>query len=150
MKQITDIAREKVEKIDFEALRKLGIERNLEDYYILGNYPPLIVLEDVKEKEIDIFQGNEQNELDVYLHFPFCESKCNYCHFYSTKLDDEAVGRYLTNLESEISMLQEKLGKVKARSVYIGGGTPSLMKPEQITDLVQHLRGNFEIPEDIL
>jgi len=150
MKLITDIAREEVERIDFEALKKAGIERTLEDYYILGNYPPLIVLEDVKEQGIDIFQGNGQGEFDIYLHFPFCESRCSYCHFYSTKLNDEAVEKYLGNLKKEISMVRKRIEEVKARSVYIGGGTPGLMKPEQITDLVQYLRANFEIPNDVL
>ena len=150
MKQTTKNVKEKVKKIDFKEIKKAGIERDLKKYYILGNYPPLTVFEDVKEKGIDIFQENKQSEFDFYFHFPFCESKCNYCHFYSTRIDDEAVEKYLTNLKKDISMNQERLGRVKARSVYIGGGTPSLMKPKQISDLIQHIRRNFEIPTDII
>ena len=140
MTRLVDAARARVEKIDFQRLKRLGIERTLENYYILGTYPPLTALEDVKTNRIDVFKGNEQTEFDIYVHFPFCESKCEYCHFYSIIINEAAIERYLGNLKREITAIKKRIGAVRTRSVYIGGGTPSLMKPAQLTGLIRHLK----------
>lgn len=137
-----------VDQVDFESLRKIGIDRTVESFYILGNYPPLTAMDPLSGETL--LEGNQQNELDVYLHFQFCEQLCNFCHFQMDQRarshDDPRVVRYLGNLKREISMLSYRLGRVKARSVYIGGGTPSFMSVRQIEDLFAHLNSEFTVP----
>jgi len=151
MASISDIARAESQRIDLGSLKTAGIERTIESFYILGNYPPLIAMDDCCEG--DLLDGNTQNELDVYMHFQFCEQLCSFCHFYMDQSakgsDDPKVTRYLENLKKEVSMLNERIGGVKARSIYVGGGTPSLMSAKQIRDLFAHVRREFTVPDNI-
>jgi len=144
----------KASSINLKALEKAGIKRDLKKYYILGNYPPLIALDDVLTNQINIFDEPKNNkalkELDVYLHFPFCEKKCKFCHFYSVSNIEQEIIRYLNNLKKEINLITNKLGGIKAKSIYIGGGTPSLMTPQQITDLIDYLKKKIIVDDDIL
>ncbi|MBI2147766.1 coproporphyrinogen III oxidase family protein [Candidatus Woesearchaeota archaeon] len=151
MVSVSDVAREEARRIDLDSLKTAGIERTIEGFYILGNYPPLTAMDDYDEE--DLLAGNTQNELDVYMHFQFCEQLCSFCHFYmdqsARNSDDSKVTRYLENLKKEVSMLNERMGGVKARSIYVGGGTPSFMSAEQIRDLFAHVRREFIVPEGI-
>jgi len=72
-------------------------------------------------------------EAGLYLHIPFCTSKCHYCDFYSvTTLSrkDEVVEAMVKELQAEIGFL----GAVKPalRTIYFGGGTPSLLQAEDL------------------
>jgi oxygen-independent coproporphyrinogen-3 oxidase len=79
----------------------------------------------------------------LYVHVPFCRAKCGYCAFYSTPRHDRDLRRrYLVRLERELAL---RLDHERAlASVYIGGGTPSVLEPEELTDLVdmiaRHIR----------
>ncbi len=83
------------------------------------------------------------NPLGLYIHIPFCERKCNYCDFYSAFYNKEALNVYLSALKGEI----KKWGGAIHRpidTVYIGGGTPSLLGEEIIT-LLDCIKENFTI-----
>ncbi|MFH1620760.1 MAG: coproporphyrinogen-III oxidase family protein [Patescibacteria group bacterium] len=146
--------KQKAKKINLNTLKKAGIERDLKKYYILGNYPPLICLNDGLNNKLDIFKPSKnidtQKELEVYLHFPFCEKKCKFCHFYSVCNNEQEISRYLKNLKKEIDITTRIIGKIKAKSVYIGGGTPSLMTPQQITDIIEFLKTKISIEKSTL
>lgn len=146
-----DKAREEVRRIDFNTLKEEGIERTLENFYILGNYPPLMAMNSVDED--NLLRGNTQKEFDIYLHFQYCNQLCNFCHFYMDQrakgAEDSRVVRYLDNLKTEISMLNERIGGIRARSVYVGGGTPSFMSSKQIRDLFAHLYSEIDVPKGI-
>lgn len=81
----------------------------------------------------------------VYIHFPYCIHKCSYCDFYSVE-NLNSTDRFIDNLckEIELRMEHESLGKVDVETLFIGGGTPSLMKPKQIEKLVNTLENHFE------
>lgn len=151
---LVDKIRQQASNIDLKMLKKFGIERDLAKYYILGNYPPLIVLDSIAPKKIEnIFinkEGATRKELDIYIHFPFCEKKCKFCHFYSVCHNQQEVARYLTNLKKEIGKTVAAIGEIKARSVYIGGGTPSMMTARQITELVSFLKSKILVDKDTL
>ncbi len=86
------------------------------------------------------------NPLGLYIHIPFCEKKCNYCDFYSAFYNKETLGRYLSALKGEI----KKWGGIIHRpidTVYIGGGTPSLLGQE-ILSLVECIKDNFTVCDD--
>lgn len=74
--------------------------------------------------------------MNIYIHIPFCASKCSYCHFYSIS-NSSLIDQYVTALIQEIKL---KLpSKVKIESIYFGGGTPSLLKPDQIQAILHQL-----------
>ncbi len=86
----------------------------------------------------------------AYLHIPFCHRRCFYCDFAVVPLGDKASGNkgvgsssikaYLSLLHREIALITEG---TPLSTVYIGGGTPSLLMPVQINSLLEHLRSRF-------
>lgn len=75
-------------------------------------------------------------EIGVYVHIPFCTSKCFYCDFCSIKYDEEKIQKYISALKEEILANAELLSNYKITSIYFGGGTPSLINEEYITQLL--------------
>ena len=83
--------------------------------------------------------------LGLYLHVPFCSSICNYCNFNRGLFESGLKDRYVVALEREI--LQAGRGE-PVDTVYFGGGTPSLLEPEEIGRLIQACRRSFEVTPD--
>lgn len=85
--------------------------------------------------------------LGIYIHFPFCEKKCNYCAFASfANLNEQ--DNYVTHLINEIdnfcsSHQQENM--IEVDTIYIGGGTPSLISEKNLTRLINKLKNKFKI-----
>lgn len=71
----------------------------------------------------------------MYIHIPFCLNKCNYCDFLSFKSTDEEREKYVDAIICEINMYP----KFSLETVYFGGGTPSLLTPEQISRILNNL-----------
>lgn len=82
-------------------------------------------------------------KLLLYVHVPFCRSKCRYCSFHSQAFDSAAYAWYLQTLQREIPLWAERLGRVRLDTVYFGGGTPSLMPLADLDDVLGLLRDNF-------
>ena len=83
----------------------------------------------------------------IYLHIPFCKTKCHYCDFYkSTNL--AAKHDFLLALKQEISMRKGELGDEAIHSIYFGGGTPSVLKVSEINELIQFVYDSFFIVSD--
>ncbi|SNZ10151.1 oxygen-independent coproporphyrinogen-3 oxidase [Persephonella hydrogeniphila] len=71
----------------------------------------------------------------VYIHIPFCNLKCPYCDFTSVAVNDRTLfGEYVKAVKKEVSLYRGEDFSVK--SIYFGGGTPSLIEPEQIVSLI--------------
>ncbi len=87
----------------------------------------------------------DETTLSIYVHWPFCESKCPYCDFNShvrKSIDDSAWEiAYIKSIENWF--LDKPRNKIK--SIYFGGGTPSLMKPSTIEKIIQKLYSVCEI-----
>lgn len=83
--------------------------------------------------------------MELYIHFPFCRKKCAYCDFTSYANCNEAlVFSYLTALKREITFAGERFPNAVIDTVYLGGGTPSLMTPREIESLFNKLRSAFK------
>lgn len=85
--------------------------------------------------------------LGLYIHIPFCEKKCNYCDFYSVCPDKLVRQGYIKRLCEEII----KWGALTARPIdtlYIGGGTPSLLKANELEDIFLSVRKGFVLADD--
>ncbi|MBQ0055241.1 MAG: radical SAM family heme chaperone HemW [Synergistaceae bacterium] len=84
-------------------------------------------------------------ELSVYLHIPFCERKCPYCAFISYARGNGAKDLYLGRLADELAFWRSKLGGISARTLYIGGGTPSCLSLSQWETLSEIIERNMDL-----
>jgi oxygen-independent coproporphyrinogen-3 oxidase len=87
----------------------------------------------------------------VYVHVPFCLTRCGYCDF-NTYTPAELGGvnpdAWLRVLRSELEMAAARLGAPTVQTVFVGGGTPSLLGPERLAAVLESLRDNFELASD--
>ena len=91
-----------------------------------------------------------RNDLELYIHIPFCIKKCNYCDFLSFPSNEERREIYVQSLINEIEQTGKLLDKdaYAVRSIFIGGGTPSLLSGEQIERIMLAVRNAFFIMEE--
>lgn len=79
----------------------------------------------------------------IYLHVPFCRSKCAYCDFYSVQWEPRQGRRYLRALKKEIEIRAAEAPDGDANSLYVGGGTPSLLSAENFREILDSLSCAF-------
>jgi len=84
----------------------------------------------------------------LYVHIPFCKHKCGYCDFNAYAGMDRLMPNYITALERELAAARELHEFAPLQTVYLGGGTPSLLPPELIERLLKFIRGSFDIAPD--
>ena len=87
------------------------------------------------------------NPLGLYIHIPFCERKCNYCDFYSAFYNKDTLSVYLSALKGEIKKWGGTINR-PIDTIYIGGGTPSLLG-EDIISLLGCIKENFKVLSDV-
>ncbi len=80
-----------------------------------------------------------KNPLSVYIHWPFCKSKCPYCDFFKRVKKDvnqtDIINSYIKELDYYHKILPDRI----VRSIFFGGGTPSLIKPENLIKIIEHI-----------
>jgi oxygen-independent coproporphyrinogen-3 oxidase len=81
--------------------------------------------------------------IGLYVHIPFCASRCPYCDFATAPATTAVRSRYLDALGREIAREGEVLGRPRVRTLFFGGGTPSLLEPAEIAPLGEALRDAF-------
>jgi oxygen-independent coproporphyrinogen III oxidase len=92
-------------------------------------------------------ETHTMKETAIYIHIPFCEHKCIYCDFYSITTRENARS-YLDCLTKEIDFYSEQHSSGrKIISIFFGGGTPSLMEPEYIQRIIEHVKDRFDVCE---
>lgn len=84
----------------------------------------------------------------LYLHWPFCQSKCPYCDFNSHVASHVNEARWLYAFQSEISRYGQLTSGRHLRSIYFGGGTPSLMSPDLVSGILQAVRATWALSND--
>jgi oxygen-independent coproporphyrinogen-3 oxidase len=87
--------------------------------------------------------------LALYIHWPFCLAKCPYCDFNSHVRDQIPQARFRAMLRRELAWEAERLGPRRLTSIFFGGGTPSLMEPETVADLIGDAYRLFQPADDI-
>lgn len=86
--------------------------------------------------------------LELYIHIPFCVKKCAYCDFLSGPSDEKSRERYVELLCEEIQMCRGKVEEYQVSTVFLGGGTPSVLQGEQIKRIMETLRKVFVFEEN--
>lgn len=95
---------------------------------------------------LSITETSGKKSLSIYIHIPFCGSKCAYCSFVSVVGSPEDKKRYFAALLTEISIQSKKYREFySVSSIYIGGGTPSCMDYYLIRDLLSNIYKNFAV-----
>jgi oxygen-independent coproporphyrinogen-3 oxidase len=91
----------------------------------------------------------------IYLHIPFCATRCHYCNFATGGYESELAQRYVRALSQEIACAAETMNQSPARAamrrvetIYFGGGTPTTLTTEQFFSLIELCREKFDIAPD--
>src|SRR5947209_17100826 len=86
--------------------------------------------------------------LGLYIHIPFCSAICNYCNFNRGLFDADLKARYVDALTSEICHLKSEVSRIPADTIFFGGGTPSLLEPDEIARIIDACRSTFDVAGD--
>jgi oxygen-independent coproporphyrinogen-3 oxidase len=84
----------------------------------------------------------------LYIHLPFCKHKCGYCDFNAYAGMDRLMPDYIEALQRELFAARERDPFGVLQTVYLGGGTPSLLPPELIAQLLRFIAGTFDVAPD--
>lgn len=84
-----------------------------------------------------------KSNLGIYIHVPFCRSKCPYCDFYSLT-DDSQKEKYVNAVCRELELRGKKIDKT-VDTIYFGGGTPSLLLADDTIKILQTVKDNFKV-----
>ena len=103
-----------------------------------------------REWEVRIVnQGIQDEKLGLYIHIPFCDRKCDYCDFVSYSMGVDAQHEFKEALFKEIDMYRTQCEKMVFNSIYIGGGTPSVMYEGFMYDLARKIYSTFHFEGEI-
>ena len=87
-------------------------------------------------------------KLGIYIHIPFCVKKCGYCDFYSVKWDEISESKYIKSAINEIKSYSELQDKFIVDTIYIGGGTPSIVNPKNLENMINVIKSIFKVEEN--
>lgn len=122
---------------EYRELKRLGFINKTGDFFPSVHYPPITMYQPISQEAM--FAGYtlpDDGLLDIYAHIPFCLQRCVFCH-YPVKLGngyEAEKDKYLDTLEKEMDLYLGVLGvdRIKARSILVGGGTPTFLTPKQL------------------
>lgn len=96
-------------------------------------------------------------QIGIYVHIPFCKRKCNYCDFISYSNKENIIEDYIKCVCNEINdvgqevaqnIKDKKIDNLIVKTIYIGGGTPSVIDSQYIKQLLEEIYKNFKIDEN--
>lgn len=141
VKELIDRSRERVK--DFKRFQELGMIPKHGDFFPGGiHYPPITMYSQITQEEMfKTYTLPPDGLFDVYAHIPFCIKRCLFCHYPCLFGAPDAVkDKYLDALEKEmdISLNILNIDKIHARSILIGGGTPTDLTPAQLKRFLEY------------
>jgi oxygen-independent coproporphyrinogen-3 oxidase len=93
-----------------------------------------------------IFPRNDKTPLGIYVHVPFCRSKCQYCDFYSLSCkNDDLMDDYLKAICKHIKETGPLAPGYRVDTVYFGGGTPSFLGADALAAILTTIRQSFDV-----
>ncbi|WP_054956684.1 radical SAM family heme chaperone HemW [Paenibacillus dakarensis] len=90
-----------------------------------------------------MINGDSKRTEAVYIHIPFCTNKCFYCDFNSYVLKDQPVMDYLQALEREMELTVKASPPGVIKSIFVGGGTPTVLKPKEMEYFLKTVKDHF-------
>lgn len=126
----------------FKAVTQRIDETDYSGYTI--QYPPMFVWDTIQSE--DLKSGwrksldKNKDHLGLYVHIPFCATRCTFCRYYAVALSQERdIDGYLSALKNEIQLYGKIFGNTSFSTLYIGGGTPSLLNMRQLNFLFESI-----------
>ncbi len=120
---------------DLRELTDAGLVNREGYFYPSVHYPPITMYEPIEpDAFLETYTVPQGNRMSVYVHIPFCNNRCVFCHYPVTVgLTPSKKDRYLTMLEREMDLWFDAVGidRISATSVLVAGGTPTAMSVEQ-------------------
>ncbi len=120
------------------------------DFVPSVHYPPITQYPLGTEDEVYAgYTQPDSGKLDVYVHFPFCERHCLFCHYPGlVGPQNEEKEKYLGYLKREIQMYLDKFGlsRIQPRSILVGGGTPTYLPPAMLEDFLRFFNEKVDVP----
>ena len=86
--------------------------------------------------------------LGIYVHVPFCVQKCHYCDFCSASASEDVKERYTSALIKNIESVSSHFADCEVDSIFFGGGTPTCLKPQMLSNLLFTIKTNYNVPKD--
>jgi oxygen-independent coproporphyrinogen III oxidase len=83
----------------------------------------------------------------IYIHVPFCKKKCLYCDFYSVGATNK-ISNFPSLIEKELMLRSSFIANERIDTIYFGGGTPSLLQPQQVAQILNSIAKKYPISED--
>ncbi len=123
------------------------IRAYMKDTYFTSPAKTELSIEIAKRERQLLARLDYEEGYSLYIGIPFCPSTCLYCSFTSYPLGRWAprMGEYLTALEGELQAVAELYGHKKLNTIYIGGGTPTTLEPEQLDRLLTRVEQTFDL-----
>ena len=87
-------------------------------------------------------------KLELYIHIPFCVKKCSYCDFLSAPAGGQEREEYVESLQERIRSYRALKEAYHVVSIFLGGGTPSILKPEQTEAIFAAIYDGFQVDKD--
>lgn len=98
-----------------------------------------------------LWSGEKKDALFLYVHVPFCESRCGYCNLFSHScVDSELATLFVDTLERQLAHVSQALGSAQYARVAIGGGTPSQLPLQQLNRVLQLIQNGLGLDLDAL
>ncbi len=142
-------ARDKVASLDLDGLKAAGFLPLHDLFFPAIYYPPLTMYSPMAEEQVLAgYVHNPAYPASLYVHIPFCPTKCTFCHWTTSTNDSkEDIDKYLGYLEKEMALWKLKLnaGSIAPTSILVGGGTPTLPSPQQMSRYLTAIRKNFDL-----
>lgn len=102
-----------------------------------------------EEQRIRALEQELRNKrFGIYIHIPFCKSKCDYCDFYSLPHAEGQMDAYLKALMAQMDEVAPSVEGMVANTVYIGGGTPSFFGEKRLKKLLKHIEKRFSLDKN--
>ncbi len=137
-------------KINIRKLWKAGFRRDPTKYYFAVTYPPVTLAKKVFEKDIFSNFNAKNKKVALYFHIPFCSRKCTFCPYFSIATEHKKTDKYLNYLKKEVKLTKKYLSNdLNIIAVYVGGGTPTILKPEQLEDLLSFIHDEFNLSKNV-
>lgn len=120
------------------------VKKELEEKYLLKS-DKIDLLKEIVIKQLKVIPdfNNIDKEVSIYIGIPYCPTKCAYCTFpaYAIRTEQDSVNGFLNTLYHEIEAVGSwiKKSKIKVTSLYIGGGTPTSLNPNELDEIFNRL-----------
>lgn len=133
-------------EINFSQLMRFVENKDFTSYIFL--YPPMALWRSLKKQESVVKFWEESLSrypfAGIYIHFPFCKTKCHYCRFFSQEIrNTNDKNLYLKALSQEADIFSRHFKGIPVKTLYIGGGSPSLLEKGQLEELFAVVYRNF-------